>query len=118
MDIADKLKEIIAEILDIDKSEINDDSYLVRDLNMESIDLLELGVAMANEFKIEVDDNMAFLKDLRLHIENVDCVEKILSKQYPHLNKERIKEIVEEIDNGPVLKFKDVVSYIIYLRKA
>lgn len=120
MDIEASLKEIIGEIMDIDPESIHPDTYLIRDLNMESIDLLELGVSINHTFKIEVDEDIAFLKDLRFNLDklknNSNLQGKSLLKIYPHLAIDRAEEILQDLDNGPVLKFKDVVSYIEFMK--
>lgn len=119
MDIIEVLKENISEIMDIDKNLISEDTYLVRDLNMESIDLLELSLFINSHFKIEVDDDKIFLKDLRFilkEMENKDVPPKtFLLSHYPHLSNERIEEILGDLKQGPVLKLKDVVQYIKYI---
>ncbi|GAB6887763.1 phosphopantetheine-binding protein [Desulfothermus okinawensis JCM 13304] len=116
MNIEKSLKNIIADILDINPLDIDDDTYLIRDLNMESIDLLELGVALNTTFKIDVDEDVAFLKDLRFNLDKLSLDnpsrEKALSKIYTHLSQKRIHEILKDLDNGPVLKFKDVLDYV------
>ncbi len=117
MDILDVLKKIIADIMDIDEQEIDRETYLIRDLNMESIDLLELSVAINSQFKIDVEDDKAFLKDLRFILKEIDhntSLDNYLSNQYPHLSKSRIDEILADLENGPVLKLKDVEQYINY----
>lgn len=120
MDVESALKDIIGEIMDIDPAIIHSDTYLVRDLNMESIDLLELGVSINYTFNIDVDDDIAFLKDLRFNLEklnnNSNSKTKSLLNLYPHLDRDRANEILEDLDNGPVLKFKDVVAYVKFIK--
>ena len=120
MDVESALKDIIGEIMDIDPAIIHADTYLVRDLNMESIDLLELGVSINYTFNIDVDDDIAFLKDLRFNLEklnnNSNSKTKSLLNLYPHLDRDRANEILEDLDNGPVLKFKDVVAYVKFIK--
>jgi len=120
MDVESALKDIIGEIMDIDPAIIHADTYLVRDLNMESIDLLELGVSINYTFNIDVDDDIAFLKDLRFNLEklnnNSNSKIKSLLNLYPHLDRDRANEILEDLDNGPVLKFKDVVAYVKFIK--
>ena len=116
MDILKELKKIIAEILDIDETEIEQDTYLIRDLKMESIDLLELAVSINAKFKIDIDEDIAFLKNLRFHLKDIKdkniSEEEYLITTYPHLDRTRIKEILKDLDGGPVLKLKDIISYI------
>lgn len=82
MNIEKSLKNIIADILDINPLDIDDDTYLIRDLNMESIDLLELGVALNTTFKIDVDEDVAFLKDLRFNLDKLSLDNPSREKAY------------------------------------
>ncbi len=116
MDTLDEIKKILTEILDIEGQEITPETYLVRELGTESIDLLELAVAINAHFHIEVKDDEIFVKALRLHLqkakdEGFDPA-KYLAESYPALTTARIEEILADIEGGPVLKVKDVQSYI------
>ncbi len=55
----EKLKVIIAEELGVDKDEINADSDLSDDLGADSLDAVELIMAIEEEFDIEIDDASA-----------------------------------------------------------
>ena len=57
---------ILAEILDLDPAEITPNTYVIRSLKAESIDLLEIGVAMQHQLGIAVDDDSLFLKNVRI----------------------------------------------------
>lgn len=117
MNILKSLKKIIAEIMDVEEDEIDRETYLIRDLNMESIDLLELSVFINSHFKIDVNDDKAFLKDLRSVLKNIEkdvSIKDYLLDHYPHLDGQRIEEILSELDKGPVLKLRDVEEYIKY----
>lgn len=111
-----KVIEALSDILDIHKSEISQESYLIRDLNAESIDLLELAVVLNSEFQIDVDDDEIFLKTLRIYLDDPkkapDNMDEYLMEKYPYLTRERIREILSAINDGPVLKVKDLISYI------
>ncbi|MGD9826258.1 phosphopantetheine-binding protein [Desulfobacter sp.] len=119
MSTFEKVREILAEILDFDKEEIFPDSYLMRELTAESIDLLEVALELSLKFQIEVQDDDIFLRKLRSIIldagENglnpvLEIVEKL-----PHLKQERVEEMLDELNEGPVLKVRDIVSYVDYL---
>ncbi len=117
MDLLKKVKNILLEILDISIDEIKENSYIVRDLDMESIDFLELAVLINSEFNINVSDDDIFLRTLRESLimakEAKDISEeKFLKEKYPHLSCARIDEILENVDMGPVLKVADLISYI------
>jgi len=118
MDILDELKKILGELLDIESGEITPETYLVQDLGAESIDLLELAVAINSRFKVAVKDDEIFLTRFRLYLSDAaQCEEDPISfaaKKYPFLNRDRIADISARIDEGPQLKIKDLISYITY----
>ena len=106
------------DILDIDGTMVLPDTYLVRDLGAESIDLMELAVTLNALFHVDVDDDELFLFSLRRHLAEAD--EKgedqvaHLKQCYPYLCDERIREILADLDTGPVLKIKDLTAYILH----
>ncbi len=55
----EKLRDIIAEELGVDKDEVNADSNLADDLGADSLDAVELIMAIEEEFDIEIDDATA-----------------------------------------------------------
>ncbi len=57
--IYEKIKEIIVEQLGIDEEEIQMDASFVDDLGADSLDLVELIMAMEEEFSIEIPDEDA-----------------------------------------------------------
>ncbi|MDH4224268.1 MAG: acyl carrier protein [Deltaproteobacteria bacterium] len=59
MDVADKVKQIIAEQLGVDESEIKPESHFVDDLGADSLDTVELVMAFEEEFGIEIPDDEA-----------------------------------------------------------
>ena len=63
---------VIAEVLDLDAATLTAETYVFRDLDTESIDLLEYGIGMGRHFGIRMQDSVAFLKDLRVHIAHAD----------------------------------------------
>lgn len=117
MDVVTKITNALADILDVDPEEIGLETYLIRDLEAESIDLLELAIVLNSEFQIDVDDDEIFLKTLRIYLDDPkknhdEDTGEYLMEKYPYLSRERILEIIDDLDNGPVLKVKDLVSYI------
>lgn len=50
----EKVKEIIVEKLNVDESEITENTNFKDDLNADSLDLFELVMALEDEFDIEV----------------------------------------------------------------
>lgn len=51
-----RIREIIAQILGITVEEVNDDADILDDLGADSIQVLELIVAIENEFNIQISD--------------------------------------------------------------
>ena len=71
-----KVIEIIANTLEIDESKINKETNLLNDLDIESLDLVDLVTAFEDEYKVEIAD-----KDVKdLHTVG-DIVEYIESHQ-------------------------------------
>ena len=59
MDVASKVKQIIAEQLGVDETEIKSDSSFIDDLGADSLDTVELVMAFEEEFGIEIPDDEA-----------------------------------------------------------
>lgn len=55
--IYDKIKEMISEQFNIDEENITMDTSFREDLNADSLDLVELIMALEDEFDLEVDDD-------------------------------------------------------------
>jgi len=123
--IEERIKYILAKILDVDKDELSPETDLLKDLAVESIDLLEIAISLEKEFKIKVDENALFLKSFRYHLEEA---EKRFSEKerleylkgiFPFLSKERLKELSSELRDNifPSVKIKDLVSYVKWMKK-
>lgn len=108
MNIFEEIKTILAEILDMEDREITQESYLLRELGAESIDLIELAAALSVRFRIEVNEADIFLQGIR----NGPQGESV-----PFLTAERIMEIAADGEGGPVVKVKDLVSYVAWRLK-
>ncbi|MCG8454656.1 MAG: phosphopantetheine-binding protein [Holophagales bacterium] len=67
-----RIKEIIANVTNIDESEIADDASFVEDLQLDSLSLLEIGVDVDYEFKLGVPEER--LQELRTVQDSVDLV--------------------------------------------
>jgi len=57
--VLEKLRDIIAEELGVEKDAIDVDSDLAEDLGADSLDAVELIMAIEEEFDIEIDDTAA-----------------------------------------------------------
>ena len=54
-----KIKEVVAEQLDCNLDEIKEDSKFIEDLGADSLDVIELVMALEEEFDIEIPDEDA-----------------------------------------------------------
>lgn len=82
MDVAEvreKIKEIIANVTNIDPSEIADDANFVEDLQLDSLSLLEVGVDVDYEFRLGVPEER--LQELRTVQDSVDLVMQETAKK-------------------------------------
>jgi len=118
MDVFVELKKILEELLDLEDMELTPETLLIQDLGAESIDLLELAVTINSRFKIAVKDDEIFLTRFRLYFTDAEKQGKdsvhYLTGRYPFLGEDRIAEIMAHIKEGPQLKMKDLISYVIY----
>ena len=55
----DKIKDIIVEQLSVDEADVTADTHLMKDLEADSLDAVEIIMAIEDEFEIEVPDEDA-----------------------------------------------------------
>ncbi|MCQ2547586.1 MAG: acyl carrier protein [Clostridia bacterium] len=55
----DKIKEIIVEQLDVDADQITLDTNLMKDLEADSLDAVEIIMAIEEEYNVEIPDDVA-----------------------------------------------------------
>ncbi len=71
--VFEKVQKIIAEGLNVSLDKVTMETHLVDDLGADSLDAVELIMALEDEFGLEVDDdaaqNMKYVKDLVNYIE-------------------------------------------------
>ncbi len=71
--IFEKVQKIIAEELNVSLDKVTMDTHLIDDLGADSLDAVELIMALEDEFGLEVDDeaaqNMKYVRDLVEYIE-------------------------------------------------
>ncbi len=56
MDIAEKVKEIVSQQLDVDQAEIKEDDSFIDNLQADSLAIVELVLAFEEQFEIDIDD--------------------------------------------------------------
>jgi len=59
MNVEEKVKEIIAEQLDVEAEEVTPNASFIEDLGADSLDTAELVMAFEEEFDIEISDDDA-----------------------------------------------------------
>jgi acyl carrier protein len=59
MSVEDKIKRIIAEQLGVDEEDVKPEASFVNDLGADSLDLVELIMAMEEEFDLKIEDEEA-----------------------------------------------------------
>ena len=55
----EKLKMIIADVLNVDTSEITEDTTFVDDLGADSLDIFQIIMGIEEEFDVEIDNDAA-----------------------------------------------------------
>lgn len=112
----DAIREILMDLLDLQAEAVTSESYLVRDLGAESIDFLELAVALNERFHIPVHDDSLFLRNLRLHLAEARAGDQpplvFLKSKYGWLSEPRLEQILADLDGGPVLQVRDLTGYV------
>ena len=72
MDIAEKVKEIVSDKLDVDLDDIEEDKDFVEDLKADSLAIVEVVLALEEQFEIEIpDEDTEKIKTVRDAIEYV-----------------------------------------------
>jgi acyl carrier protein len=58
-EIFKKVKEIVVEQLDVDPDDVKPEASFANDLNADSLDVVELVMALEEEFEVEIPDEAA-----------------------------------------------------------
>ncbi len=74
--VLDKLKEIISEQFGVDEDIISADTDIVADLGADSLDVVEMMMALEEEFGVTIDDEK--IRDLKTVSDVVNCVESMI----------------------------------------
>lgn len=77
-DVAERVKKIICEQLEVKEDEVVPDASLVDDLRADSLDAVELVMALEEEFEIEIPDEEA---------EKIQTVKDAINHISAHLEK-------------------------------
>ena len=68
--VFEKVKKIITEQLGIDEKDVSLDSAFIEDLGADSLDIVELIMAMESEFDMEIEDD---------EVEDISTVEDVVN---------------------------------------
>ena len=75
----EKIKEILSEFTNIPTEEMNDDTLLVNDLGLNSLDVVNVVVAFEDEFNIEIPDRVIprfqTIDDIQMYIKSATRLE-------------------------------------------
>lgn len=77
--VEDRVKNIISEQLGVDKDKITNDASFVDDLGADSLDTVELVMALEEEFSAEIPDEDA--EKITTVQQAIDYIEKRLKEQ-------------------------------------
>ena len=73
----DKVKAIVVEQLGVDESEVTIDSTFIDDLGADSLDIVELVMALEEEFNVEIPDDVAEkIKTVKDTVEYIDSIKE------------------------------------------
>ena len=97
----DKVKEIVADKLGVDKAKVTEASSFVTDLGADSLDVVEFVMEVEKEFKITIPDEEAdpMIEELLEAVEKLPSDEKAIIDLYylDNFEKRSQREIADEI---------------------
>ena len=112
-----RLKEIIAENLDIKIDAIKDESNLVNDLGADSLNQVEIVIAIEKEFDIEISDEDAdtllTVGELKQHIADAEKIDRVVkAEKNPSKSKSDYPLIFNK--NGDLREFWVVILLLLF----
>ncbi len=75
--IKQKVIDLIVEKLDVDREDVKPEAHIIDDLGADSLDVVELVMALEDEFDIEIPDEDA--ENIRTVQDVFDYIDKIVS---------------------------------------
>jgi acyl carrier protein len=76
MDIAEKVKEIVSDKLDVDGADITEDQDFIEDLKADSLAIVEVVLALEEQFEIEIpDEDTEKIKTVRDAIDYIKALQ-------------------------------------------
>ena len=76
----EKIKKIIAEVLNVDEEEITMDTTFVDDLGADSLDVFQIIMGIEEEFDIEIDADYVIAENLKNKDTIIALVRKVLAE--------------------------------------
>ena len=76
----EKIKKIIAEVLNVDEEEITMETTFVDDLGADSLDIFQIIMGMEEEFDIEIDADYVIAENLKNKDTIIALVRKVLAE--------------------------------------
>lgn len=71
----EKVQKIVADVLGVDIEDVTKDAHIIDDLNADSLDAVELIMALEEAFEIEIDDDQSSdiltIQDILNYLEDV-----------------------------------------------
>lgn len=74
--LEDRLKKLLIERVGVEESKITPEAFLSKDLGLDSLDAVELGMAMEEEFDLQIEDSQ--MRDLSTVADALAFVERRL----------------------------------------
>ncbi len=73
--LEERIKEIISDQLGVKLNEVENNKFFINDLGADSLDIIELIMALEEEFNIEISDELA--EKIDTVQSSIDCVKSL-----------------------------------------